>query len=208
MKRSEARELTDEIVSMATNLAELVIQAFDERAWEALGYRTWAGYCKEEFPFGFIKLVKDDRIAVGNALAERDLSSRAIAETLGVSERQVRRDRESGAANAAPASKRLGNKGFSFGGPRVTGKDGKSYPAQRKPKIDPDARLHPSTRPKTGCSSDDWNSGMSFLRTGLDTMMVNPTVGQVLQLEKFLQRALHKVTVKRAALERHLSVVE
>lgn len=45
----EARELTDHIRSTADVLYVLIYRAHAGRAWEALGYNTWAAYVQEEF---------------------------------------------------------------------------------------------------------------------------------------------------------------
>lgn len=59
------------------------------------------------------------RQSLVSELAGRGMSDRSIAEVVGASEGTVRNDRKLGAQNYAPD--------------RVTGQDGKSYPAKREP---------------------------------------------------------------------------
>ena len=49
MTKSCARDLTDRIRAGVTDVAELLHRAHEGRAWVALGYPSWAEYCKAEF---------------------------------------------------------------------------------------------------------------------------------------------------------------
>jgi hypothetical protein len=48
---SEARVLTDQIQVAAGQLWRLLLEAYELRAWEALGYASWREYAKNEFAF-------------------------------------------------------------------------------------------------------------------------------------------------------------
>ena len=47
----EAKQLTDDIKSTTTALYVLLKRAHDERAWSALGYKSWTNYIESEFDF-------------------------------------------------------------------------------------------------------------------------------------------------------------
>jgi hypothetical protein len=49
MTKSCARDLTDRIRAGVSDVAELLHRAHEGRAWVALGYPSWAEYCKAEF---------------------------------------------------------------------------------------------------------------------------------------------------------------
>ena len=49
MTKSCARDLTDRIRAGVSDVAEMLHRAHEGRAWVALGYRSWAEYCKAEF---------------------------------------------------------------------------------------------------------------------------------------------------------------
>lgn len=45
----EARELTDRIKDRAHDLWSLLLEAYERRAWKALGYKSWGSYYGAEF---------------------------------------------------------------------------------------------------------------------------------------------------------------
>ena len=51
MTAASARDLTDRIKTAADNLAEILYQAHEGKAWKALGYQSWQAYCTAEFQF-------------------------------------------------------------------------------------------------------------------------------------------------------------
>jgi hypothetical protein len=51
MSTVEAREITARIKARVDGVAELILEAHDRRAWEALGYHSWERYIKAEFGF-------------------------------------------------------------------------------------------------------------------------------------------------------------
>lgn len=48
---NEARELTESIKSTATAICILLKKAHDEKAWKAMGYKSWTEYIDTEFDF-------------------------------------------------------------------------------------------------------------------------------------------------------------
>ena len=113
-----ARELTDRIKVGVEAIWELVKQAYQSRAWAALGYDSWDDYCTREFGTSRIRLPREERQEVVSSMREIGMSNRAIATATGTSESTVRRIPR--ASNDAPAP--------------VTGTDGKTYtPKPRDP---------------------------------------------------------------------------
>lgn len=129
LSESEANSLTFKITLMRDSLIEgydklvrLVTEAYERRAWSALGFGTWDDYAREKLQ---LDLGRDDRKQFTIALAEAGLSSRAIAPVVQVTDRQVRNE----VGNHFPPLER----------PDVQGIDGKSYqpPTPRTPRRRP-----------------------------------------------------------------------
>lgn len=118
-----AEQRFDKIKRLVSQAGSLLIEAFDNKDWIELGYDSWDAYCKALETHGF-RLPREQRIKTVVALKEREVSNVRIAESLGVSEKTVRRDLATSAL-AEPATK-----------PQVSvGKDGKKHPASKpKPK--------------------------------------------------------------------------
>lgn len=51
MSREQAQELTDDIQSTTSALYVLLKRAHDDKAWVALGYKSWGEYIENEFEF-------------------------------------------------------------------------------------------------------------------------------------------------------------
>lgn len=51
LSRDEARSLTDEVKRDGERLWRKLVELYEGLAHEALGYRSWASYCEEEFGF-------------------------------------------------------------------------------------------------------------------------------------------------------------
>lgn len=49
LSEKAARKLTDDIKRTADNLSDKLVQAYDGRAWSALGYTSWRDYAADEF---------------------------------------------------------------------------------------------------------------------------------------------------------------
>ena len=121
---SQARELTDRIKVGVEAIWELVKQAYQARAWVALGYDSWDDYCTREFGTSRIRLPREERQEVVASMREIGMSTRAIASATGDSPRTVRRAIDSGGAFAPPAP--------------VTGTDGKTYTPRPQPQSEPE----------------------------------------------------------------------
>jgi hypothetical protein len=125
MTPDRAHELTRLLQEDCSTLTEHATEAYYGRVWEFLGYDTWDIYCTAEgihVPREFIP-----------ELRAEGLSQRAIAAATGVHRRTVERDLEVGGANAPPESEPEGETEPEEEPERVTGLDGKSYPATRPP---------------------------------------------------------------------------
>jgi hypothetical protein len=83
----------------------LIKEAFERRAWAALGYDSWELYCRKELGTQLMRLAKElRREAVAElAAGEQPLSNRAIAAAIGVDEGTVRNDLRAVAEFSAPA---------------------------------------------------------------------------------------------------------
>jgi hypothetical protein len=99
-----ALNLTREIKRSVEQSWTLLKEAFERRAWAALGYDSWQSYCSKELGTGLVRLSTElRRDAVAELTSGKTpMSNRAIAAALGVSEGTVRSDLTAGAQNYAP----------------------------------------------------------------------------------------------------------
>jgi hypothetical protein len=119
----EARALVESIRAGLEDIAPKIRQAYEDRAWIALGYDSWALMCQQEFG-GALQLPSGKRREVIKELAGAGMSSRAIAGAVGDSKSNVHRQVSQGGTPEA----------------KVIGLDGKRYtpPAPKpKPIVDP-----------------------------------------------------------------------
>ena len=134
MSKAEARELTDKIKADVAEVWVLIARAYDERAWEALGYPCWDDYTSNEFATSRLRLPREEREAVVSSLRDSGLSIRAIASGVGIDPKTVQNDLMSYVSKNKPA---VGN---SHTSPDVIdaevvapviGLDGKKHPRQK-----------------------------------------------------------------------------
>lgn len=117
MSAGEARTLTDQIKVGVETVWQLVIRAYHDGAWSALGYKSWDDYCTREFGSARIRLPREKRAETIGSLYDAGLSTRAIAAVTGESVGTVHSTGESlGVQNRTPSTK------------STKGIDGKSYP--------------------------------------------------------------------------------
>ncbi|MEY8013838.1 helix-turn-helix domain-containing protein [Mycobacterium servetii] len=83
LSANAARVLTDRIKVGVEAVWELVKQAYEQRAWNALGYTSWDDYCTREFGATRLRLPREERAEVVASLRESGLSIRAIASATG-----------------------------------------------------------------------------------------------------------------------------
>jgi len=114
---ARARRLTRQLRKALSLSLDLLIEAFEGRAWEALGHPTWEEYCTRELPeLGLLArgmAIPARREAVAS-LRARSMSVRAIGAGLGLGVGTVHRDLA--AADVALAT--------------VTSLDGRARPAR------------------------------------------------------------------------------
>lgn len=111
-----------------------IADAYKERDWLALSYKSWDEYVNTEFSGTRLKLSVEDRQKAVMALKVTGMSNPAIGVALGVSKDTVRRDISTGAND--PVDQPLPE--------RVISIDGRSRPAiMPTRRIDPDERLTP-----------------------------------------------------------------
>lgn len=122
LSEAEARALTDRIKASLKTTWQDIAEAYLKRADRVLGYSSWDAYALDEFGSSPLRVPLEDRPEIVRSLRSKEMSLRAIATALGVSERTVRRDLdEATAANAAvePIA-------------TVVGRDGRRQPAARR----------------------------------------------------------------------------
>lgn len=133
-----ARRLTDQLRLGLEGVWELAIEAWDGRAWVALGYGSWDEYCTREFGQCRIRLPRQEREEVLAPLSDAGMSTRAIGSLTGLHERTVRRvlaDVPTGEV-ARGHDDKVGQGQGGVGVRRVAGQDGKAYPTRRPTKSD------------------------------------------------------------------------
>ncbi|KGH48246.1 hypothetical protein IN07_03320 [Modestobacter caceresii] len=88
-----ARKLTQRIRAKLANVLDLVVQAWEGRAWEPLGYDTWQAYVDAELPeLATLRLPVDERREAVAAWAARGMPQRAMAAGLNVAPATVAGD--------------------------------------------------------------------------------------------------------------------
>ncbi|MBB3039422.1 helix-turn-helix domain-containing protein [Hoyosella altamirensis] len=143
---SEARALTDRIKTGVEAIWELIKQAYQSRAWDALGYASWDDYCTREFGTSRIRLPREERQEVVASMREIGMSTRAIASATGDHYSTI--SRELGrVANATPDPQ------------PVTGTDGKTYLPRSSSPLMPQTDLDELNQPNIapGMTADELN---------------------------------------------------
>lgn len=146
MTEDEARALTDRIIEATENLWGLITEAYNSRAWAALGYESWEDYVAEEFGSERLTVSRTERPSVVGILREAGLSIRAISDVTGDSTTTVHRALEAIEADEVEET------GEVVELDSVRGKDGKNYSPKRKPR--PASEKHEKPRPSPDHSGD------------------------------------------------------
>ncbi len=121
-EESAARQITDQIKTAVEGAWNLIREAYTSRAWAALGYDSWDGYCSAEFGTSRLRLPREERQEIVGSLRDAGLSVRAIAAATGLGVGTVHAA-SAGVQNRTPAP--------------VTGIDGKSYAPTQPPRSEP-----------------------------------------------------------------------
>lgn len=154
-----ARALTVALRQSLTTSWDLLVEAYQRRAWAALGYKSWDAYTDAELGETRLRLPREQRREVVASMTEAGMSTRAIGSALGVHQETIVNDRKvngNRSPEPAPDHDTLADKIAAELAAsdetyreqaqtpepepepvRVTGTDGKSYPAS-KPLPQPD----------------------------------------------------------------------
>lgn len=131
----EARQLTDRIKRQVSDLWDLIVRAYESRAWSQLGYDSWDEYCEVEFEASGIRVPREDRKEIVCSLRDRGLSTRAIASATGTSDWTVRRELATARNLAVDKS-------------TIKGVNGKTYQATRPSHPAPKPEHQPTPEPQ------------------------------------------------------------
>jgi len=118
----EARELTREISETLAVAWDKVVEAYQRRVWEPLGYGSWDSYCRAELGSTRLRLPAEEREEAVRSLRSAGLSTRAIAAATGISKGTVHRAATAPVGAVAQANERPA---------RVIGLNGKFYAGSR-----------------------------------------------------------------------------
>jgi transposase-like protein len=123
----EARVLTDRIKVGVDAVWHLIAEAYQRRAWAALGYSSWDDYTTREFGTSRLRLPREERQEVVASLRESGLSIRAITAATGVAPNTVQSDLRQVSQIDTPDP--VEDDEFT----PVTGTDGKTYMPRSQP---------------------------------------------------------------------------
>lgn len=142
ISHSQARDLTDRIKVGVEAIWELIKQAYQSRAWAALGYNSWDDYCTREFGTSRIRLPREERQEVVASMREIGMSIPAISSATGASVGTVH-----GTLSKLKASDTSAP---------IVGTDGKTYPASQPPRPEPEPEPEPDG--EDGTPAPSWES--------------------------------------------------
>jgi hypothetical protein len=211
LSESAARELVDTIKKTVRIVESQIVRAYHGRAWEALGYGTWDEMCETEFDGARIRLPREQRQTTIGSLADAGLSTRAIASVTGLGRSTVARDL-AGDPNGTPdpagviTESHEARPGQRHDGTRpseappitkVTGLDGKTYPAT-KPKAKPiDADRHPMHKGRRHIYSHEVLRRTSELNAGVSAS------DSVLEMVDLTDDAITELDIEEAISAAH-----
>ncbi len=145
--RETAQQLTDELRRSLETSWQLLREAFERRAWAALGYQSWDAYCAAELSTSQLTLSREWRQQVVAELTggKKPMSNRAVATALGVDHKTVAADRAAPVGNpphlpepqpkiidAEIVDVEIVEDTTAPEQEKVTGADGKTYPARQQ----------------------------------------------------------------------------
>ncbi|WP_058234301.1 helix-turn-helix domain-containing protein [Devriesea agamarum] len=115
LSREHAQELVDQIREWSTTVLDgmamvdqLVMTAYQGRAWLALGYESWDELCSVEFAQARMWATIEERRDRVQALTQAGLSTRAIGAVLGIGKDTAHRDALAGVSSETPAKDAMG----------------------------------------------------------------------------------------------------
>ncbi len=131
---TEARWITNRLRTAIGVATELYIEAYERRAWAALGHANWDAYCAAEFGDFQLKLPREERDEAIQSLRDAGLSIRAIAST--------------GVASKKTVERTIAASGVAKEDTCTTGTDGKRYNAVSRAKANRAAEPEPDAPSK------------------------------------------------------------
>lgn len=138
---AEARALTDQLATSLRVSWELLIEAYQRRAWAALGYDSWDAYTDAELGETRLRLPREERREVVASMTEAGMSTRAIGSALGINKETVVKDRQVSGFRT-PADEPIDAEIVEDESPEameravkaaILGTDGKTYTAPQQP---------------------------------------------------------------------------
>lgn len=89
MDAQRARQRVDRIKVGLEGVWQLVVESWEARDWDALGYKSWDEMCTREFGAAHLRLPREERQEVVASLRDQGMSIRAIASAANTGTRQV-----------------------------------------------------------------------------------------------------------------------
>ena len=129
----EARLLCDRMHTGIGVLTELYVEAYQRRAWAALGYSSWDAFLAAEFGKYQLRLPSEERDETVMSMRAAGLSIRAIAAT--------------GVASKKTVERTIAASGVANDDTSTTGTDGKTYDAVNRAKARQEAQPAPTITP-------------------------------------------------------------
>lgn len=102
LNEADARELTDQIAEGLADVHSLIVQAWEGRVWEALGFETWDAWIDANFRGLQLRPPREQREEVALSMREAGMSMRAISQATDLSYGTVNRSARSGDPNGSP----------------------------------------------------------------------------------------------------------
>lgn len=127
---ARARRLTDQLRQALDVAVELLGEAFEGRAWEALGYASWEAYTAAELPQLAILgkgMPVGERVATVAALRGKGMGLRPIASALGLGLATTKRAADAGGVQLATVT--------SLDGRARPGKTGQENTGRTRPRL-------------------------------------------------------------------------
>ena len=91
LTEADARELTDQIAEGLADVHSLIVQAWEGRVWEPLGYETWDAWIDANFRGLQLRPPREQRDEVVQSMREAGMSMRAISQATDLSYSTVQR---------------------------------------------------------------------------------------------------------------------
>ncbi|MCY1685115.1 hypothetical protein [Kocuria sp. SL71] len=122
LTEADARELTDQIAEGLADVHSLIVQAWEGRVWEPLGFETWDAWIDANFRGLQLRPPREQRDEVVQSMRDAGMSMRAISRATDLSYSTVQRVAPAGDPNGSPEESS-----------NVVGLDGKSYKKAKEP---------------------------------------------------------------------------